>query len=58
MHGKKPIDGLGPKLLTFIWPFHADTETEMDPLEMLLNPEASEVEATYIYFMPFDYVSW
>lgn len=27
----------------------------MDALEMLLNPEDSHIEATYIYFFPYDY---
>ena len=33
---------------------HADEETQMDPLEMLLNPELSQIEATYTYFLPYN----
>ena len=30
----------------------------MDPLEMLLNPEESSVEVSYVYFMAYDSVEW
>ena len=55
-HGVKPVDGKGPPCLTFIAPVHADEEESMDPLEMLLNPELSTVQAIYAYWMPFDQV--
>ena len=42
--------------MTFILPVSADQEPEMDPLEMLLNPEDTAIEASYIYFMPYDHV--
>lgn len=58
-HGVKPKDGKGVACQTFIWPVGAnDPDAQMDPLEMLLNPEESEVQVRYAYFFPYDYVSW
>lgn len=30
----------------------------MDPLEMLLNPEDTTIEVSFIPFMPYDWVKW
>ena len=58
LHGKRPVDGKSVPVMTFILPVQADSETKIDPLEMLLNPEETTVEVSYIYFMPYDYVQW
>ena len=54
LHGKRPSNGVGPSMKTFVLPMGADEEN--DPLEMLLNPEANPIEVAYIYFMPYDQV--
>ena len=58
LHGERPVDGKGVPVMTFILPVQAVSETEMDPLEMLLHPEETTIEASYVYFMPYDYVQW
>ena len=55
-HGERPHDGKSVPIMTFILPVSADQQTEMEPLEMLLNPEDTTIEASYIYFFPFDSV--
>ena len=57
LYGTKPKKGKGVTVQTFILPVGADS-SDMDPLEMLLNPEAVTVEVTYTYFMPFSHVKW
>ena len=55
----RPVDGkAGVPLHTFLLPVEPEQGyTEMDPLEMLLNPEAEEsvIEASYIYFFAYDW---
>ena len=57
-HGTRPVDGLGEAVHTFIMPMNTTTSTEMDPVEMLLNPEESSVNVYYMYFFGFDWVVW
>lgn len=57
MHGVRPVDGKSFPVHTFLLPVKPeDGTTDMDPLEMLLNPESEEslIEAAYIYFFAYD----
>lgn len=57
IHGQKPVDGMVETVPAFIWPRNF-VDSEMDPLEMYLNPEDCEIEADYMYWMPYDWVKY
>ena len=59
-HGERPKGGkASAEIMAFVMPVMSGTEeTGMDPLEMLLNPEDSFLEVSYLYFHPYDWVRW
>jgi hypothetical protein len=57
LHGVKPEKGNGPAVKTMVNPLNPD-DPDMDPLEQMLNPELCVIDVKYVYFMPYDYVTY